>query len=603
MRTLIPLVLVAFAPLLAAQTSGGSSVKPTKGAAIRVSGSSANDLKMTRITFGASPTESAPLLSGIKLLGIELVGRTTLSDLATSGGRVVEVASGVVAIQLPGPAAIRVFHYQRPANQTFGFLALRGAGELQVLIELPGLGPTKTVDPFDPTIGVATDGATIAIAASDPKSGPTGLGDAWIARADGSPLANGQVVAELTGPAFKEIDAASLTFFGGMLYAASDGAIERAPANGAAPFTAVAMPPSGGAPITDVTGEFVVSGDGSTMAVLAGSDETLLDLYRFDAAGAVSKVTQQPQPFSDPGFLPAATDGPHFALSHDGSVAIYEVDFPLGNELFIQSFAAGATAHQLTKDQEFDHSIDQMSGILTGGSFVRFLAASGQQNADLYRASLPVAGVPQLKNLTQTSGSPDPWFPNAATMQVTAQVNLRGGRLMLDDQTLVGGAGKILRFSGATDATGVVLAGLTADPRFVAAPIAPATLGVVAKTASETTLFAFDGLNAPRPLLAVPAGIELTALAARDGGFTYGVVADAGALGDFVVQIAANGAAQAVVGGSSFANARSLLYARNGSLLFVADNASGLAQTFVATQSFNPASPAGNAANVAFWLR
>lgn len=589
--------------LVAASITLGQTTafKPGKGSAVRVSGPSATDLSVTRIGVGASITESASLLSGITLLPIERSGRSPVSDLAADEGRILEVAAGVTALQLPGKDAIRVFHYRRASAQAFGFFAVRGDGVVEVLIERPGLGTNKSVDSFDPIVGVSPDGKTIAIAASDPKSGPTGLGDAWLVRTDGGLLANGAATMELTGPQFLEVDATSLTFFDDKLYAVTANGIETAPADGSASFATVALPTSNGLPPAEFESEFVLSADRSTMAVLAGADESALELFRVDLGGAITRISTSPQPFVAPGFLPEEVDGPHLALSTNGDFVVYQLDFLLGNELYLQPFAPGAAAHHLTPDPQFDHSIDQMSGLLTGGSFVRFLAASGQQNSDLYRSTLPSLGAPLLKNLTQTSGAPDPFFPNAATMLVKAQANLRSGRLLVDDQSAAG-QGFTLRFSAANEATGVVASGLPFAPEWTAAAGDPATIGLLVRSASQSAILAYDGQSAPRVLLLVPSFLGLRDLAAKDGGFYYGFVADVPGYGSVVAQIGASTGAIAVAQGGPYAAARDLQYSRDGRLMFSA-TVTGATQTYFQKSPLAPALPAGGANAVAFWLR
>lgn len=601
MKTLVPtfgiVCLTAAAALAQAPV-----VKPGKGSAVRVAGPSATNLAVTRLSIGAAITESAPVLAGIEILPIERSGRSPVSDLAAQDGRVVEIATGVLALQLPGPEAIRVFHYRRPAAQVFGFFAVRGDGVVEVLIERPGLGATKTVDSFDRVVGVSPDGRTIAIAASDPKSGPTGLGDAWLVRADGGTLANGATTRELTGAQFLEVDATSLTFFDGKLYAVTENGLETTPADGSAGFSTITLPTTNGQPPAEFESEFVLSADRSTMAVLAGAGELALELFRIDLGGAITRISPTPQPFVAPGFFPEVQNGPHLALSENGDFVVYQLDFLAGNELYVQPFAPGAAVHHLTPDPQFDHSIDQMSGLLTGGSFVRFLAASGQQNSDLYRSTLPALGAPLLKNLTQTSGATDPFFPNTATMLVKAQANLRLGRLLVDDQSAAG-QGFTLRFSAANEVTGVVAAALPVAPTWTAAAIAPATIGLLVKSATQNAILAYDGQSAPRVLLLAPSFVGMRGLTARDGGLFYGFAADVPGTGSYVVQIGAATGALGVAPGGPYVDARDLLYSRDGRLMFAATGPGGATQTYFQRSPLAAAQPAGAPNAVAFWLR
>lgn len=598
---MIATTILALAAVAAPQSSGGGALAPVgvkSNPAIRCSGS-ASALSITRVEFGATITESAPLLSGAKLLAIDISGRTPLSDAAADLGKVIEVAAGVQAVQLPGPAAIRIFHYQKPQSKSFGFFALRGKGEFELLIERSGLGDNGTVDPFDPVIGVSRDGKTIAIAASEPNQGVQGLGDTWLIRCDGQPLANGSIVRELTGAANPDVQGVSLQFFGTSLVAVLGDALGTAPANGSAGFTTLNLPATGGGVTAEVTSEMVISADGKKLAVLAGADEDNLDIYVLGIDGSVTNVTMQPQPLVTPEFLPESAEGPLFALSPDGSTVTYQVDEANGNELFTSTTAAGAVPIHLTPDPVFDQSIDQMSGILTGGSFTRFLAASGQLNADLYRVTLPSAGVPTLSNLTLTSGANQPFFPNTATMQVSAQSNLRGGRLLVDDRTQ-SAAGYDLWFNTNGDTTGIALTGLDQPATVIAPGVDAKNVAITARQGAQSYLMSFDGNNAPRNLIQLPQGASIASVAVRDGGTVF--AASVNYLGlSFVIQLAASGAALNIVQGSPFSNARSLLYGRDQRLMFVA-TVSGSAQTYF-VNALQQAVPAGSPAPVAFWLR
>lgn len=598
---MISTTILALAAVAAPQSSIGGVAAPVSvksNPAIRCSGS-ASALSITRVEFGATITESAALLSGAKLLAIDVAGRTPLSDAAADLGKVIEVASGVQSVQLPGLAAIRIFHYQKPQSKAFGFFALRGKGEFELLIERSGLGDNGTVDPFDPVIGVSRDGRTIAISASEPNQGVQGLGDTWLIRCDGQPLANGSVLRELTGAANPDVPGVSLQFFGSSLYAVVGHSLGIAPADGTAGFNLLNLPATGGGVAAEVIPEMVISADGKKLAVLAGADETNLDIYVLGIDGSVTNVTQQPRPLVTPEFLPESTEGPLLALSPDGSTLTYQVDEANGNELFTSTTAAGAVPIHLTPDPVFDHSIDQMSGILTGGSFTRFLAASGQLNADLYRVTLPSAGVPALSNLTLTSGADQPFFPNTATMLVSAQSNLRGGRLLADDRTQ-SAAGYDLWFNTNGDTTGIALTGLDQPATVIAPGMDAKNVAITASRGAQSYLMTFDGNNAPRNLIQLPTGVSIASVAARDGGTVF--AASANYLGlSFVIQLAASGAALNIVQGSPFSNARNLLYGRDQRLLFVA-TVSGSAQTYF-VNALQQAVPAGAPAPVAFWLR
>ncbi len=594
------LLAVATASSLFAQMGGIGAGKGTT--AVRIAGASPSSLSVTKVTVAGTITESAPILSGIQLLAIDVAGRTPLTDVVGNEAIVTTLANGTQAVELPGPLAIRIFHYVKPATHVFGFFAARGNGDVAVLLEHVGLGNNQTVDPYDPVIGASSDGVTIAIAASNPKQGVQGLGDAWLLRVDGGNLTNGQPIRELTGNAKIDVNGVGLTFFGSSLYASSHSGLLSAPSDGTGVFSILTLPPSGGLPPLEILPELVRSKDGSTLAVIAGQSESKLDIYRVDSQGAFTNVTNAPLAVVAPGYLPEVTTGPHLALSDDGSSVFYEIAFSNGNELFMQTMTPGSAPFQLTQDAEFDTSIDQMSGILTGGSFARFLAASGQLNADLYRTTLPSFGTPALNNLTKSSGAAAPWFPNAATIQVANQWNVRGARLLVDNQTAVG-QGFALWVNSTQDVTGVALSSLVTQPKLFAAASGGGRVVIAAQDATTAQLLTFDGVNPAQPLLLLPPGMPVTSVAVRDGGFLAAFVVDAGAAGSFVVQASTTGAGFQIVSGSPYPKARDLLYGRNGNLMFAADAAAGLTDTYVQRSLIGAPVKVGASAKLAFFAR
>jgi hypothetical protein len=597
--TLVVSLLAQPAPSASSSLTGDKPIK-ARPFALRASGVGAGALTLTRVDL-TTGVESAPLLAGIRLLPIDIAGRSPVYDLAAATGQLVDVGGGAVALQLPGPRAIRVFQYQRQNPTRFGFFAVRGDAQVDVLLEIPGIGPSGSVSPFDRHLGVSRDGATIAIAAADPSGGIDGVGELWLARCDGQPLANGSSVVELTGPGIQEAAGPSLAFHQQDLYAVVDERLVRAPADGSGPFQLVPLPQSGGVAPAMVEDGIVRSADGSTLALLAGGlDETSFDIYLIDATGTARNLTNAPAPYQEPGFFPDEIDGPYLALSEDASSIAYQIDFPLGNELFVRSTAPGATPFQITSDVDFDPSIDQLSGILTGGSFTRFVAAAGNQGADLYRVELPTVGLPKLENLTKTSGVALPWFPNAATMNVKSQHPLRGSRLMVDDQTATG-QGFGLWHVATTDVVTNAWSNLIAAPIVVKPALAVNHAVAIAKTASQHFLLRVGASAPPSPIVYLPPGIEIRAAAMRDGGAVTALLAAVPGF-EGVVLLATHGPGFALVNGGPFQQLRDPLFARDGRLLF-AGSGGGQAITYAVTPTTLTALAVGAPAPLAFWLR
>ncbi len=437
MRHLLEILLLPLlAPLSVGQSLPGpahrSIAAPVAEASVFVRGTSTSALDLGTAIHGAGPSQVDVILAGVELLSILPSGFTTLLSVDPSRPRRFEVFPGVFGIELPQTRS-RVVHYRRAGGTIFGFVAVTTAGDARVLIERSGVGPGGTADPFDVIIGVAPDGTRIAVAAPPPDSGPGG-GDAFLLSIEPGALFGGQSSFELTGSAIVETCGASLTFHGPFLYANVDDALQRAPADGSGPLANVVLPPSGGLTPIEASEELLVSKDGSTLVLLAGVDEKNADLYVADLSGAIKNLTNNPGEIEPPGYLPEEVGGPYLGISADGSMIGYLREIQNENELFLLETAPGSMPKHVTDNAIFSESIDTPSGLFGSGALrMRFFADSGNQNADLYEAEILPTGALDVKNLTATSGAPAPFFPNAATLDVTASWNVSTDRWIADD--------------------------------------------------------------------------------------------------------------------------------------------------------------------------
>jgi len=463
------------------------------------------------------------------------------------------------------------------------------------LIERNGLGPGASLSPFYPAIGVSPDGHTICVAAADYSQGIGGIGDAWLIRVDGQPLGGvGASLVELTGPGEQEVSGLSLRFVGDRLYAVEEDRLVSAPVDGSGGFVPLPVSLPGN---FEVTEEVLLSKDAASLWFLAGPDEDLVDLYRLTLPGLVlDNITQSPGEIQPPGYLPETETGPHLSLSEDGATVAYDVEIANGHELFLRPASPGGSALHVTPDPNFEHSIDNVSGLSAGGAKFRFFADSGQSNADLYEASVLPGGGLGLNNLTQTSGAATPFFPNLATIDVHETRSCGAARWIVDDRSGVG-AGYDLWAVTASGMAGRVESGLASPPEFVDhdSMVLAMTRGPV-----SNRLFRLDEQAAPAELLSVPSAVSISSPALSPSGSVAALTL--AALGTETPVRLDTVTGSWLPGSSSLANVHALSFSGNSRLLFSA--ASGVATgTFVMDVASGSAKEIGAPAPVAFWIR
>jgi hypothetical protein len=595
--------LFAVTPLAAAQL-GPASAPPVgrTETAVLASGASSTQVSIATVTLGVKNPTPSTVLTGLTLLPIQLAQRTTLERLGPGFARVVDVGAGVTALELPGVGAARVFHYRRTGTTTFGFFSITSAGAVRVLLERTGVGSNSTLNPFDSIVAASPDGKTVAIAARKYNQGVDGLGDCWLARADGALFPSGAAAVELTGNDDVDVAPHSLTFKGGSLYASYGDALVRAPADGSAPFVTVPIPPTATASQPELIDEFAVSGDGSTIAFLAGKDEQNVDLYVIDVNGVVTNVTNAPADIQPPNYLPEETGGPLLALSDDGALIALDRELAGGHEFYVRATQPGAAELHITSDANFEHSIDTVSGVLFGTARARFFARAGNVAADLYQVELG-GTLPTLSNVSQTSGVSTPFFPNAGQINPSATWALGTEQVFVDDQLATGGAIDLWRVDGAGLAS-VVAGGLTAKPS-VTAPAGVRTHFVVRTDApTQTALwFAMPTPGVFAPVLTLPQSVPLAAVAINRAGTRIGVAAEFPAGVRWVASIHPLTQQTTLIGGGPIPGAHDVSFSMHGRLLFTATGSGGVSQLLSADASTGTTTNVGAPAAFALWLR
>jgi len=155
------------------------------------------------------------------------------------------------------------------------------------------------------------------------------------------------------------------------------------------------------------------SADGSTVALIAGTDAAHAHVFTVGATGPSVCVNDVPAPIADPGY--GTLNGPTLALSPDGRRAAWKTMIQTPNlttgECFSRKVPVQATPPelQITATQNFTDTLndtgviaffDPNSVVLIVGEFNGVL---GMEKADIFRATFQ-AGAPQFTNLTNTSG-------------------------------------------------------------------------------------------------------------------------------------------------------------------------------------------------------
>src|SRR5262245_24182503 len=359
MAGLVLLSLLAAPSVCGAQASG--EPLPLASQVTLAVGPSAGALDLFPVSDGAPVAGPAlPGPGGFQILPVDLAGRLELYRFDPTRPRRVFTDDGLTRILLPGGQS--VFHYRR-GGTSFGWLAVGPDGLPRVLLELPGTGATGTTDPFDPFLAASRDGTRAAIATK-----PLAGGDVWLLAVSGTWLTGGALAANLGGPSPLAVDTGSIAIASGALFfTTNEQTLFRAPTDGSAPATPLALPSSGGSSPNFVEPEVAVSDDGSTVALIAGASENASDVYvARPATGAPVNLTQSQGEYQSVDYALSKPFGPSLTLGPDGASIAYQKLVGAENELFLRSTTAGP-AVQVTPDSLFAPSIDNVV-ILTIGA-------------------------------------------------------------------------------------------------------------------------------------------------------------------------------------------------------------------------------------------
>ncbi|MEX1025909.1 MAG: hypothetical protein WD226_12620 [Planctomycetota bacterium] len=398
---------------------------------------------------GVAPIQRPDRLQGVRLLELDVSGRTTLETwLPGRARRVTDVGPGAARLVLPG-AEGSLYRYERRSplvrGTRFGLLRVTPQGRPQVVFERVGTGVGGHTDPFRSTVGVATDGRAALVATSLAAGGDVFEVD----------LALG--THRNRTPNLPPLDVAPgglrlLPSWGACVAATGVVRFDRTPAATASVLDLGAPTP------TYFQGELVASEDGSTLATVAGAGPQLAHVFVFGQSGAAVRVTETASHLGDAGFATSTDSGPYLALAPDGAVCAWTT-LGVARELFARHVALAApVSDHVSSDARFLDTLDEISSIrfITPDSFTFVLGAldlpeATVEDADVFLGVLdPATGVVSITNLSGTSGDHSSPFTSAGTLKTEGGIfALEGldGYLLHDDQSSNTGSLKLIRTS------------------------------------------------------------------------------------------------------------------------------------------------------------
>lgn len=380
---------------------------------------------------------STLLLQSIEVRPIEITGRTSQEWLQTDRGRRVE-RHGLLRIELPDGG--RIFHYSRQAGQIWGYLMVPTNGVATVLLEQPALNGAS---PFADRLAIATDSKHALIPLID--------GDCFIARLDGSTFASTQTPVRFVATE-SQILPPSPQVGPNCAFFQTEEKLWRLPlADGNTPTDIT--PPL--APEERLKEELALSGDGSTIAFLVGSNR-LYNIHMAKESGSATTLIQTPSEYEECNYLPEATGELGMLLNHDGTRLFY-IDETGHDELLMLDTTGSFSPINITDDQFFEPTI----GIHILPSFhdaALIIAIGREDQMDWFKAELTPTGG-RVVNLTGTGALTTP-FPQGAL--APSQITVVGDRLLASDT--VNGLQDVRELNPTSESSALVSTQLSAPP-------------------------------------------------------------------------------------------------------------------------------------------
>lgn len=371
---------------------------------------------------------SAPAeLQGILLLAIDFTGRTALQEFLPGQPRLREDLAGASRLEFQNGKG-SLYRYSRglPSGAAmFGFMHVDHDGNARSLCEVQGVGPALSDDPFLWRIAVSPSSDAFLVATLQSAGG--NLLEVAIA---GAPSVIDRTP-NLPPRRFSSAGLALSNDFGVgvfkralLRFSRTSGAVGETLNFGSDPYPSV------------FSGQVVLSRNGQWAATTAGANLGALHVYAFDATGIARRASLLPDQLSGAGFLPEAQDGPHLAVSNDGSTCAWrsEQQLVLGGisrECFVGHVQAppGDDPQQLSSDALFPDTLDEVGlfhfrlpnqlFIGVGGRLAPNVSAI--ENMDFFQVDVAAGPSPAVfTNLSLSSGiATAPFLP--AIPQITPE--------------------------------------------------------------------------------------------------------------------------------------------------------------------------------------
>lgn len=415
------------------------------------------DVAITAVTGGGPP--QFPLeLQGIQLLALDFNGRTEVQRFLPGRPQLIADVPGATRLQLPAGQG-SLYRYSRAeasGGTTFGLFLIDAAGDARSVFELAGVGLGNLVEPFEPRLAVAPDGAAVLIATVLEAGGD-------LLEVD---LASGQIVNRTASLAPTAFARGSLVLSDQWGLGAGPDRVLRFDRMPTAQVATVAL---GLTTPTWFSGEIALSANGLHAVTTAGSSPTSAHVWSFSAAGPALRATEIEQHLSGAGFLPETTHGPYLAVSDDGSRVAWATEGATREAWLGEAQVVVATpSTHLTSDALYLDTLDEIGQFMFRAITHTLLFSVGEtqgvltpgiEGMDFYEADLQ-AGALQLNNLSQSNGlSVAPFF--ATSLLTPEDIALAPGteaRVFFNDTG--SGDGEVLRVSAGQTGVEQLLAGV-----------------------------------------------------------------------------------------------------------------------------------------------
>ncbi len=364
----------------------------------------------------ATPPQYPPALQGIRLLPLDVAGRTQIEELLPGRARWRDDVPLASRLELPGAqgSLYRFFRDDGATGVVHGLFLVDQQGAARAVLELSE--PSSGVEPFLERVAVAPDGRAILVATAHAAGGN-------LLEID---LVSGAIIDRSSALAPQYFDGSGLGLQASWGVGISDSAIlrfDRGQTGGAQ-----AVPFAQPAP-NWLARQVVFSRNGQYAATIAGDDPALAFAWVFCANDSAERASDTPAALSGAGFLPEVQGGPWLAVSDDGTLCAWKTGagHAYSRELYLGRVPASPAEAPLhvTQDALFEPYLDEIGQYIFGpGGVLSFgagdpegLSPGALANMDVFQLRWPSGSGPELLNLSLSSGEAQPPFVTYPTLQ------------------------------------------------------------------------------------------------------------------------------------------------------------------------------------------